>query len=276
MTLLRVSSISLRFPRLVGMVVMDLRVASLARILGRKAQVVQIPEATEVDHLADLDLASKTAATEAVLHLDLANKMAATEVVLHLADLDLVSKTAAMEVVLHLVDLDLANNKVRLLADHQADHQAARVLAKTQHLEIQDLAAAEDLLVPRAMVNQDRRGVQATAAMEVLRAVRVLAKTAKTVVPVLVHLAARAARAQVLATVEAARAQVPTADLVRVPTAMARTRTPQTTLVQRTKGKAAVQFLAPPAAQARAQTGMARAQTPETALAHRTKGRAVP
>jgi hypothetical protein len=186
----------------------DLRAASLARTLVRKAQAVQIPAAMEAVLLADLDLASK---------------MAAMEVVLHLADLD----------------LDLAN---RLLADHQA----ARVLAKTQRLEIQHPAAAELLLVPQAMVNRARMGVQATAAMEALRAVRVLAKTAKTAVPVLARLAARAARVQVLATVEAARARAPTADL------------------RRTKGKAAVQFLVPLAA------------TPKTAQAHRTKGKAVP
>jgi hypothetical protein len=163
MTILRASSISLRFPRLVGMAVVDLRVASLARTLVRKAQVAQSPAAMEVDlRAASLALARTLVRKEG----------------------QAVQIPAAVEAV-NLADLDLANNKVRLLADHRADHQAARVLAKTQRLEIQDLAAAEILLVPRAMVNKDRRGVQGTAAMEVLRAVRVLAKTAKAVVPVL-------------------------------------------------------------------------------------------
>ena len=248
MILLRTNSISLRFPKLVGMVVMGLRVSrTLARDLDSKARV----EAQMEDHqMEDQVLAAVEARTVARTLAHQAQMVAQVPAAMEIQTLALKAQMvvrilAAVEVV-HRADLDLAN-RVRL-ADHLEAHlevrQVARVLAKKVHLETQDLAATEAHLVPvhRVMVNKAQMAVQGTAAMEVLLAARLLANKAQMAVQVR---ARPVALDQVPATTEAhlaararAQAQAQAADPVQVPTAMARAQTPETALVHRTKGKA--------------------------------------
>ena len=252
MILLRTNSISLRFLRLVGMVVMGLRGSrTLARDLDSKARA----EARMEDHqMEDQVLAAVEARTVArTVARTLARK--AQMVVQVPAAMETRTLALKAQMVVRILaamgadrraDLDLAN-RVRL-ADHLEAHlevrQVARVLAKKVHLETQDLAATEAHLVPvhRVMVNKAQMAVQGTAAMEVLLAARLLANKAQMAVQVR---ARPVALDQVPATTEAhlaararAQAQAQAADPVQVPTAMARAQTPETALVHRTKGKA--------------------------------------
>jgi len=212
---LRMNSISLRFRRLVGMVVMDLRMVmvlaskaqTVARILASKAQMVdQVPAA----------MAARTLARKA-------RKAQMMDQVQVLA--------VAVTEVVHQVDLDLGN-KVRL-ANHLEAHLVAQVLAKEVHQGTQDLATAGVRLVPPAMVNKPQMAAQVTVAMESLRAaVRLLANKALKVVQDPFHLATLA----LALALALALTVVPT----RVPMAMVRTWTPETTLAHRTKGKVAL------------------------------------
>jgi len=240
--LLRTNSISLRFPRLVGMVEMDRRGSrTLARDLDSKARAEARMEDHQVLAAVEARTVARTLAHKAQMVVQVPAAMETRTLALK-AQMA-VRILAAMEAG-HQADLDLANRVC--LADHPEAHlevhQVARVLAKKVLLETRDLAAMEAHLVPahRAMVNKAQMAVQVTAALERLLAARLLANRVQMAVQVR---ARPVALDQVPATTEAhpaarAQAQAQTADPVQVPTAMARAQTLETALVHRTKGKA--------------------------------------